>query len=50
MALKLSLAFDTTPESWLELQNQYDLWQEKSRINLPNIKQLFSFPTNRPAA
>ena len=26
MALRLSRAFDTTPELWLNLQNNYDLW------------------------
>jgi addiction module HigA family antidote len=42
MAIKLSIAFDTTPESWLEMQNQYDLWQEKQLIKEPlNIRRLF---------
>lgn len=27
MALKLSKAFDTTPNYWLNLQANYDLWQ-----------------------
>ncbi len=27
MAIRLGLAFDTTPESWLWMQMQYDLWQ-----------------------
>jgi addiction module HigA family antidote len=27
MALRLSIAFDTTPESWMNQQVQYDLWQ-----------------------
>ncbi len=27
MALRLSKAFDTSPESWLNQQQQYDLWQ-----------------------
>ncbi len=27
MALRLSIAFDTTPESWLIQQAMYDLWQ-----------------------
>lgn len=27
MALRLSRAFSTTPELWLNLQRQYDLWQ-----------------------
>lgn len=32
MAVRLSLAFDTTPESWLHSQMVYDLWQcRKSR-------------------
>jgi antitoxin HigA-1 len=26
MALRLSIAFDTTPESWLNQQTQFDLW------------------------
>ncbi len=26
MAVRLSLAFDTSPESWLNQQVQYDLW------------------------
>ena len=26
MALRLSRAFNTTPEFWLNLQQQYDLW------------------------
>ncbi|MBW1699126.1 MAG: HigA family addiction module antidote protein [Deltaproteobacteria bacterium] len=27
MALKLSRAFDTSPEFWINLQRNYDLWQ-----------------------
>ena len=27
MALKLSRAFDTSPEFWLNLQRNYDLWE-----------------------
>ena len=27
MAIRLGKAFDTTPESWLNQQIQYDLWQ-----------------------
>ena len=42
MAIKLSIAFDSTPESWLELQNSYDLWREKNSIKTPlNIQRLF---------
>lgn len=32
MAIRLSLAFDTTAESWLTQQSQYDLWHaERAR-------------------
>ena len=35
MAVRLSIAFDTTPESWLTQQMQYDLWRaEKKRKSL----------------
>lgn len=35
MAIRLSLAFDTTPESWLNQQLQYDLWHaERDRKKL----------------
>jgi addiction module HigA family antidote len=35
MAIRLSLAFNTTPESWLDQQSRYDLWlAERSRKNL----------------
>lgn len=31
MAVRLARAFDTTPESWLVQQMQYDLWKIKER-------------------
>lgn len=31
MAVRLSIAFNTTPESWLTQQMQYDLWELRSR-------------------
>lgn len=35
MAIRLSIAFDTSAESWLSQQTRYDLWQaEKGRKNL----------------
>jgi addiction module HigA family antidote len=35
MAVRLSIAFDTTAESWLNQQVQYDLWlAEKRRKSL----------------
>lgn len=32
MAIRLGKAFDTTPESWLNQQVQYDLWQAEHHI------------------
>jgi len=35
MAVRLSIAFDTTAESWLNQQTQFDLWRaEQSRKQL----------------
>jgi antitoxin HigA-1 len=31
MALRLSKAFQTTPELWLNLQRNYDLWQASNK-------------------
>jgi addiction module HigA family antidote len=40
MAVRLSIAFDTSSESWLNQQTQYDLWQaEQHRKNL-RVKRL----------
>ncbi|HTS51948.1 MAG TPA: HigA family addiction module antitoxin [Burkholderiales bacterium] len=39
MAVRLSLAFGTSAESWLNHQLQYDLWQlQKQRKNLRVVK------------
>ena len=35
MAVRLSIAFDTTAQSWMNQQSQYDLWQvEQHRSEL----------------
>ena len=40
MAVRLSIAFNTSSESWLNQQSQYDLWQaEKHRKDL-HVTQL----------
>lgn len=31
MAIRLSIAFDTTAESWLNQQMQYDLWKARGK-------------------
>ena len=40
MALRLSEAFDTTPESWLNQQVQYDLWVAKQAAKDLNVRKL----------
>lgn len=41
MALRFSAAFNTTPELWLNLQNNYDLWHAiNSKGSWKTIKKL----------
>ncbi|MBQ13552.1 MAG: HigA family addiction module antitoxin [Gammaproteobacteria bacterium] len=40
MAIRLSKAFDTTPESWLNQQQQYDLWQAMQSKKEIKVKRL----------
>src|ERR1700746_2495305 len=38
MAIRLSKAFGRSPESWLQLQLQYDLWQAEQRSAAIEVK------------
>jgi len=40
MAMRLALAFDTTAESWLTQQVQYDLWQAGRRHKKLRVERL----------
>ncbi|MBN4080343.1 HigA family addiction module antidote protein [Beggiatoa alba] len=40
MALRLSKALGRSPESWLAMQDQYDLWHARKNVSLKNIKKL----------
>ena len=40
MAFRLSKAFDTTPELWLNMQQNFDLAKAKKRIRLSKVKVL----------
>lgn len=40
MAIRLSLAFDTTAESWLAQQLQYDLWRAEQKRGSLQVKRL----------
>jgi addiction module HigA family antidote len=37
MALRLSKALGRSPESWLAMQYNYDLWQAKKSVDLGNV-------------
>jgi addiction module HigA family antidote len=40
MALRLSIAFDTSPESWLNQQTQYDLWLARKEAKRLRVRKL----------
>ena len=40
MALRLSKCLGRSPESWLAMQDIYDLWQAKHRVDLTDIEPL----------
>ncbi len=40
MAIRLSIAFGTTAESWLNQQMQYDLWQAERKRKRLRVKSL----------
>lgn len=42
MALRLSIAFETTPESWLQQQTQYDLWQARQTAADIEVQKLYA--------
>lgn len=43
MAVKLSEAFGTSPELWINLQSQYDIWHAKRTVSREKIRR-FSLP------
>jgi len=40
MALRLSKTLGRSPESWLIMQNNYNLWQARQAINLNEVEEL----------
>ena len=42
MALRLSKAFNTSPESWLNQQVQYDLWHAMKESKGIKVKKLYA--------
>jgi plasmid maintenance system antidote protein VapI len=41
MAMRLSEAFDTTPDLWLNLQANYDLWKVKKSGTARKITRFY---------
>ena len=40
MALRLSKALGRSPESWLAMQHNYDLWQAKKSADLSDVQKV----------
>lgn len=40
MALRLSKAIGRSPESWLAMQDSYELWQARKSVNLRGVSKL----------
>ena len=40
MALRLSKALGCSPESWLAMQYNHDLWRAKQRVNLSDVEKV----------
>jgi len=40
MSLRLSKVFGRTPEGWLKLQLQYDLWKIQDRVDLSGLQRI----------
>jgi len=45
MALRLSKAFGTTPELWLNMQRNYDLIKAQKKVKLSKVKVLLESST-----
>lgn len=42
MSLKLSKAFGTSAQFWLNMQQAYDLWIARQSVNLDNVEVLYN--------
>ncbi len=41
MSIKLGKAFKTTPDLWMGLQVQYDLWKEEQKYKADDVQVLY---------
>ncbi len=46
MSIRLSLAFGSTPETWLAMQAAYDLWQARDRAGQIEVER-FAAPSDQ---
>lgn len=44
MAIRLSVAFGSTPDFWLKLQSDYELWQANKKVNRHTVKHFWPLP------
>jgi len=42
MALRLSKAFGRTPESWMQMQSNYELWRARQHVNLEHVSVIYA--------
>ena len=47
MALRLSKTLGRSPESWLIMQNNYNLWQAQKEVNLEEVEKLIQAQTDK---
>ena len=49
MALRLSKVFGRTPEGWLRLQLQFDLWKAEQSFDMTGLKRIEAATVNKRA-
>lgn len=42
MALRLSKAFGRTPESWMQMQSNFELWKARQYVNLDLVAVIYA--------
>ncbi len=47
MTLRLSKVFGRTPEGWLRLQLQFDLWKAEQSIDMTGLKRIEAVTVNK---
>ena len=46
MALRLAVVLGRSPESWLAMQDAYDLWHARTRIDLSDLEPVSMAPVS----